>query len=79
MNHTTRTCGHVETETFVSPSSYKVTAFLAKSKPNAEGIARLHSYQKPVETAMYELLPSSSIALRAGAADGGQRQQYDLR
>jgi hypothetical protein len=58
-------CGQVETEILVSPSSKKVAVRLVKSIPKAAGIARLHSYQKPVETAMYELLPRSWIAFLA--------------
>jgi len=44
------TCGHVEVEILASPSSKKVTLRLAKSIPKPAGIARLHSYQKPVDT-----------------------------
>ena len=47
-----RTCGKVEVEILVSPSSKKLTARLAKSMPKAAGRARPHSYQKPVDTAM---------------------------
>jgi hypothetical protein len=51
----------VEVEIFVSPSSKKVIDRLAKSKPYAAGMARLHSYQKPVDRAIYELFPKSAI------------------
>ena len=46
------TCGHVEIEILVSPSSKRVTVRLAKSNPKAAGMAKLHSYQNPVGTAM---------------------------
>ena len=46
------TCGKVEVEILVSPSSKKVTVRLAKSMPLPAGIDRIHSYQKPVDTAM---------------------------
>ena len=47
-----RTCGHVEVEILVSPSSKRVTVRLAKSMPKPAGMTRLHSYQKPVDTAL---------------------------
>ena len=47
-----RTCGKVEVEILVSPSSKRLTARLAKSMPKAAGTAKPHSYQKPVDTAM---------------------------
>jgi hypothetical protein len=46
------TCGNVEVEIFVSPSSKSVTVRFAKSMPKPADMARLHSYQKPVDTAM---------------------------
>ena len=46
------TCGKVEVEILVSPSSKNVTVRLAKSMPLPAGTARIHSYQKPVDTAM---------------------------
>lgn len=46
------TWGQVDTEMGVLPSSKKVRERFLKSKPKAEGIARDHSYQKPVEMAM---------------------------
>lgn len=61
VGDTKHTCGHVEVEIFVSPSSKKVMDRLAKSRPYAVGMARLHSYQKPVDRAIYELLPRSTI------------------
>ena len=47
-----RTCGNVEVEILVSPSSKKVAVRLAKSMPLPAGMDRIHSYQKPVDTAM---------------------------
>ena len=47
-----RTCGKVDVEILVSPSSKRLTARLAKSMPKAAGTAKPHSYQKPVDTAM---------------------------
>jgi hypothetical protein len=46
------TWGIVDVEILVSPSSKKVAVRLLISIPNAAGMAKLHSYQKPVETAM---------------------------
>jgi hypothetical protein len=66
------TCGHVEIEILVSPSLKRVTVRLEKSIPKHGGIARLHSYQKPVDTEMQEFLPRSSMALRVATAGTNQ-------
>jgi hypothetical protein len=47
-----RTCGNVEVEILVSPSSKRVVVRLTRSILKPAGIARIYSYQKLVDTAV---------------------------